>query len=94
MDACNGTLVDTTFAIPAFHQGSETSIVKARRGIVLQGDYQYNINLMRQNSERKGCLIRNAQVGLYYQNASLQVFRWNKNQKVALAEYKRMKQLF
>ena len=85
MDACNGTLVDTTFAIPAFHQGSETSIVKARRGIVLQGDYQYNINLMKQNSERKGCLIRNAQVGLYYQNASLQVFRWNKNQKVALA---------
>lgn len=31
-----------------------------KKTIVLDGDIQYNIELMKQNSERKGCLIRDA----------------------------------
>ena len=54
MHKCNGTLIDATFVIPAFHQG------KLKRGIALEGDMNYNAEKMKKDGEKKECLYRSA----------------------------------
>ena len=60
MHKCNGTLIDATCVIPAFHQGKITSIDKLKRGIALEGDMNYNAEKMKKDGEKKECLYRSA----------------------------------
>lgn len=60
MHKCNGTLIDASFVIPAFHQGADTSIDKLKRGLVMSGDVNYNADRMKEEGEKKECLYRSA----------------------------------
>lgn len=50
--------------VPAFHQGGITNIDKLKRSIVLPGDIHYNTELMKEENQIKGCLIRNSGIVL------------------------------
>lgn len=60
MRKCNGTLIDATFVLPAFHQGMVTSIDKLKQGLALEGDMNYNVKKMMMEGEKKECLYRSA----------------------------------
>lgn len=87
--------------VSGFHQGTATNIDKIKKSVVLEGDIQYNMELMKQNSERKGCLIRDAGIVLCNElnylinvderDGQLISTQWNKDEKKALSEFKKLK---
>lgn len=50
--------------VPALHQGNRTNVDKLKKRVVMEGDFTYNQDLMKEQNISKGCLVNNANVVL------------------------------